>query len=46
MENVNGLRKCFVLDRQGNRLLPITHVNLVPLGDDELQAMLDQVYTK
>ena len=29
MENVNGLRKGFVLDPQGNRLLPITHVNLV-----------------
>ena len=29
MINVEDLKKGFILDPQGNRLLPITHINLV-----------------
>ena len=44
MENVNGLRKGFVLDPQGNRLLPITHVNLVIGNNGEtLSGTLERI---
>lgn len=44
MENVNGLRKGFVLDPKGNRLLPITHVNLVIGNNGEtLSGTLERI---
>lgn len=44
MENVNGLRKGFILDPQGNRLLPITHVNLVIGNNGEtLSGTLERI---
>lgn len=44
MENVNGLRKGFILDPQGNRLLPITHVNLVIGNNGEtLSGTLEKI---
>ena len=44
MENVNGLRKGFVLDPQGNRLLPITHINLVIGNNGEtLSGTLERI---
>ena len=44
MENVNGLRKGFILDPQGNRLLPITHINLVIGNNGEtLSGTLERI---
>ena len=50
MENVNGLRKGFILDPQGKRLLPITHVSLI-IGNngetlsDTLERITETVLT-
>ena len=44
MENVTGLRKGFILDPQGNRLLPITHINLVIGNNGEtLSGTLERI---
>ena len=50
MENVNGLRKGFILEPQGKRLLPITHVSLI-IGNngetlsDTLERITETVLT-
>ena len=50
MENVNDLRKGFILDPQGKRLLPITHVSLI-IGNngetlsDTLERITETVLT-
>ena len=50
MENMNGLRKGFILDPQGKRLLPITHVSLI-IGNngetlsDTLERITETVLT-
>ena len=44
MENVNGLRKGFILDPQGKRLLPITHVSLIIGNNGEtLSGTLERI---
>lgn len=44
---INGMRTGFVLDGKGNRLLPITHINLI-IGDDgkSIRDTLDSVDNK
>ena len=50
MENMNDLRKGFILDSQGKRLLPITHVSLI-IGNngetlsDTLERITETVLT-
>ena len=47
MAEINGMRTGFVLDGKGNRLLPITHVNLI-IGDNgkSIRDTLDSVDNK
>ena len=44
MADVNGMRTGFVLDKDGNRILPITHMSLI-IGDDgkTILGSLDEV---
>ena len=44
MENMNDLRKGFILDSQGKRLLPITHVSLIIGNNGEtLSGTLERI---